>query len=115
MIETNRGDNGNVRVNNIHRIQTTTKADFENQQVRSGTPEQPQCRQRGELEIGQCDVTARRFHCLESTTQPGVINGASELLGEIFGDAGAHARSAVGVSELPRNAPVEVEVIVEVA
>lgn len=47
--------------------------------------------------------------------QPGVINGASELLGEIFGDAGAHARSAVGVSELPRNAPVEVEVIVEVA
>ncbi|QZT62447.1 RidA family protein [Mycolicibacterium austroafricanum] len=47
--------------------------------------------------------------------QPGVINGASELLGEVFGDAGAHARSAVGVSELPRNAPVEVEVIVEVS
>lgn len=47
--------------------------------------------------------------------QPGVINGASELFGEVFGDAGAHARSAVGVSELPRNAPVEVEVIVEVA
>lgn len=47
--------------------------------------------------------------------QPGVINGASELFGEIFGEAGAHARSAVGVSELPRNAPVEVEVIVEVA
>ena len=47
--------------------------------------------------------------------QPGVINGASELFGEIFGAAGAHARSAVGVSELPRNAPVEVEVIVEVA
>lgn len=47
--------------------------------------------------------------------QPGVINGASELFGEIFGDAGAHARSAVGVSELPRNAPVEVEIIVEVA
>jgi enamine deaminase RidA (YjgF/YER057c/UK114 family) len=47
--------------------------------------------------------------------QPGVINGTSELFGEIFGDAGAHARSAVGVSELPRNAPVEVEVIVEVA
>jgi enamine deaminase RidA (YjgF/YER057c/UK114 family) len=46
--------------------------------------------------------------------QPGVINGASELFGEIFGDAGAHARSAVGVSELPRNAPVEVEVIAEV-
>jgi enamine deaminase RidA (YjgF/YER057c/UK114 family) len=47
--------------------------------------------------------------------QPAVINGASELFGEIFGDAGAHARSAVGVSELPRNAPVEVEVIAEVA
>lgn len=46
--------------------------------------------------------------------QPGVINGASELFGEVFGDAGAHARSAVGVSELPRNAPVEVEIIVEV-
>ena len=47
--------------------------------------------------------------------QPGVINGASQLLGEVFGDAGAHARSAVGVSELPLNAPVEVELIVEVA
>jgi enamine deaminase RidA (YjgF/YER057c/UK114 family) len=47
--------------------------------------------------------------------QPGVINGASELFGELFGDAGAHARSAVGVSELPLNAPVEVEIIVEVA
>jgi enamine deaminase RidA (YjgF/YER057c/UK114 family) len=47
--------------------------------------------------------------------QPGVINGASHLLGEVFGDTGAHARSAVGVSELPLNAPVEVEVIVEVA
>ena len=46
--------------------------------------------------------------------QPAVINGASELFGEIFGDSGAHARSAVGVSELPRNAPVEVEIIVEV-
>ncbi|MEV3903085.1 RidA family protein [Mycobacterium sp. NPDC050551] len=47
--------------------------------------------------------------------QPGVINGASELFGEVFGEAGAHARSAVGVSELPRNAPVEVEIVVEVA
>jgi enamine deaminase RidA (YjgF/YER057c/UK114 family) len=46
--------------------------------------------------------------------QPGVINGASELLGEVFGEAGAHARSAVGVSELPLDAPVEVELIVEV-
>ncbi|MGV0781683.1 RidA family protein [Mycolicibacterium sp. XJ775] len=47
--------------------------------------------------------------------QPGVVNGASKLFGEIFGEAGAHARSAVGVSELPRNAPVEVEIIVETA
>lgn len=47
--------------------------------------------------------------------QPSVINGASELLAEVFGDSGAHARSAVGVSELPLNAPVEVELIVEVA
>lgn len=47
--------------------------------------------------------------------QPAVINGASELFGEVFGEAGAHARSAVGVSELPLNAPVEVELIVEVA
>ena len=48
------------------------------------------------------------------TGQPGVINGASELFGEVFGEAGAHARSAVGVSELPLDAPVEVELIVEV-
>ena len=47
--------------------------------------------------------------------QPGVVNGASELFGEVFGEAGAHARSAVGVAELPLNAPVEVELIVEVA
>lgn len=47
--------------------------------------------------------------------QPGVINGASQLLGEVFGGAGAHARSAVGVSELPLDSPVEVELIVEVA
>ena len=47
--------------------------------------------------------------------QPGVINGASELLGEVFGEAGQHARSAVGVSELPLDAPVEAELIVEVA
>ncbi|MCI4674387.1 RidA family protein [Candidatus Mycolicibacterium alkanivorans] len=47
--------------------------------------------------------------------QPGVVNGASELLGEVFGEAGAHARAAVGVSELPLDAPVEVELIVEVA
>jgi enamine deaminase RidA (YjgF/YER057c/UK114 family) len=47
--------------------------------------------------------------------QPGVVNGASELLGQVFGDAGRHARSAVGVAVLPLNAPVEVELIVEVA
>ena len=49
------------------------------------------------------------------TGQPGVANGASELLGEVFGDAGRHARSAVGVSALPIGAPVEVELVVEVA
>jgi enamine deaminase RidA (YjgF/YER057c/UK114 family) len=49
------------------------------------------------------------------TGQPGVVNGASELFGAVFGDAGVHARSAVGVAELPLNSPVEVEVIVELA
>lgn len=48
------------------------------------------------------------------TGQPGVINGASELLGTAFGDAGVHARSAVGVAVLPLDAPVEVEIIVTV-
>jgi enamine deaminase RidA (YjgF/YER057c/UK114 family) len=47
------------------------------------------------------------------TGQPGVVNGASNLLGRIFGDAGVHARSAVGVAVLPLDAPVEVEMIVE--
>jgi enamine deaminase RidA (YjgF/YER057c/UK114 family) len=46
------------------------------------------------------------------TGQPGVINGASDVLGQIFGDAGAHARSAVGVAVLPLDAPVEIELIV---
>ncbi|MEY3614523.1 MAG: hypothetical protein RL752_431 [Actinomycetota bacterium] len=49
------------------------------------------------------------------TGQPGVLNGASELLGKVFGDAGLHARSAVGVAALPLDAPVEVELIVEFA
>jgi enamine deaminase RidA (YjgF/YER057c/UK114 family) len=49
------------------------------------------------------------------TAQSAVVNGASELLGEVFGAAGAHARSAVGVAELPLGAPVEVELIVEVS
>lgn len=49
------------------------------------------------------------------TEQPKVVNGASDLLGEIFGDAGRHARSAVGVAELPLGVPVEVELVVELA
>jgi enamine deaminase RidA (YjgF/YER057c/UK114 family) len=48
------------------------------------------------------------------TGQPGVANGASELLGKVFGEAGQHARSAVGVPVLPLDAPVEVELVVEV-
>ena len=48
------------------------------------------------------------------TGQPGVVNGASELIGDVFGDAGVHARSAVGVAVLPLDAPVEVELTVEV-
>jgi enamine deaminase RidA (YjgF/YER057c/UK114 family) len=48
------------------------------------------------------------------TGQPVVANGASELLGDVFGDAGRHARSAVGVPVLPIDAPVEVELVVEV-
>ena len=47
------------------------------------------------------------------TGQPRVVNGASELLGKIFGDDGRHARSAIGVAELPLGAPVEVELTVE--
>ncbi|MEN1975796.1 RidA family protein [Cellulomonas olei] len=49
------------------------------------------------------------------TGQPGVINGASTLLQEVFGDAGVHARSAVGVAVLPLDSPVEVEIVVELA
>lgn len=51
----------------------------------------------------------------EFTGQPGVINGASELLAAAFGDAGVHARSAVGVAVLPLDAPVEVEIVVAVS
>ena len=51
----------------------------------------------------------------EFTGHPAVVNGASELLGAVFGDAGAHARSAVGVASLPLDAPVEVELVVELA
>ncbi|MBG6239439.1 enamine deaminase RidA (YjgF/YER057c/UK114 family) [Mycetocola sp. CAN_C7] len=49
------------------------------------------------------------------TGQPGVINGASVLLGEIFGESGVHARSAVGVAVLPLDAPVEVELVLAFA
>jgi enamine deaminase RidA (YjgF/YER057c/UK114 family) len=48
------------------------------------------------------------------SAQPKVANGASELLGEVFGEEGRHARSAVGVAALPLDAPVEVELVVEV-
>jgi enamine deaminase RidA (YjgF/YER057c/UK114 family) len=48
------------------------------------------------------------------TRQPEVLNGASDFLGEVFGEAGKHARSAVGVAELPLNAPVEVEIVAAV-
>ena len=48
------------------------------------------------------------------TGQPRVVNGASELLGEVFGERGVHARSAVGVAVLPLDAPVEIELVVEV-
>ena len=58
---------------------------------------------------GGCVASPDGFTC-----QPGVINGASELFGEVFGEAGRHARSAVGVAVLPLDAPVEVEVVVEV-
>ena len=49
------------------------------------------------------------------TGQPGVLNGASDLLADVFGEAGRHARAAVGVAELPLGAPVEVELVVELA
>ena len=49
------------------------------------------------------------------TGQPAVVNGASNQIGEIFGEAGEHARSAVGVAELPLGAPVEIELVVEIA
>ncbi len=60
-----------------------------------------------------------RWSCFVASTpdftgQPQVANGASELLGKVFGDAGIHARSAVGVPVLPLDAPVEVELVVRV-
>jgi enamine deaminase RidA (YjgF/YER057c/UK114 family) len=72
-------------------------------------------------EIGDLDAVKRvvKVVCFvasvpEFTGQPQVANGASDLLGAAFGDAGVHARSAVGVAVLPLDAPVEVEIIVEV-
>ncbi|QNA93316.1 RidA family protein [Microbacterium sp. Se63.02b] len=59
----------------------------------------------GVLRVGGFVASAAAF-----IGQPGVVNGASEVLGEIFGDAGRHARAAVGVAELPLGSPVEVEV-----
>ena len=59
---------------------------------------------------GVTHVTGFVASAPEFTGQPGVVNGASEVLGEIFGQAGAHTRSAVGVAVLPLDAPVEVEV-----
>lgn len=71
-------------------------------------------------EIGDLDRVTRVVKAVvfvssdpDFTGQPQVANGASELLGDVFGDAGRHARSAVGVAVLPLDAPVEVELIVE--
>ena len=60
-------------------------------------------------------VTAFVSGTADFAAQPKVANGASDLFAEIFGDAGVHARSAVGVSSLPLNSPVEVEIIAQVA
>ena len=72
-------------------------------------------------EVGSLDEVVRVVKAVvfvastpDFTGQPGVANGASELLGEVFGDAGKHARSAVGVPVLPLDVPVEVELVVEV-
>lgn len=73
-----------------------------------------------QAEIGSLDQIKRIVKVVgfvssapDFTGQPLVINGASEVLGEIFGEAGIHARSAVGVAVLPLDAPVEVEIVVE--
>lgn len=71
---------------------------------------------------GGLDRIARVLRCVVFvasdpgfTGQPAVANGASQLLGELFGDAGVHVRSAVGVTVLPLDAPVELELVVELA
>ncbi|MBN9213611.1 MAG: LysR family transcriptional regulator [Microbacterium sp. SCN 70-200] len=61
--------------------------------------------------VGVVKVTGFVASVPDFTGQPGVINGASEVLGDIFGEAGRHARSAVGVPVLPLDSPVEVEVV----
>ncbi|WP_122816117.1 RidA family protein [Nocardioides pantholopis] len=73
-------------------------------------------------ELGDLDLVERVVKVVvfvastrDFTGQPQVANGASELLGQVFGDAGVHARSAVGVTSLPLDAPVEVELMVRVA
>ncbi len=73
-------------------------------------------------EVGELSRVARvvKVVCFVASTpdftgQPGVANGVSELLGKVFGEAGVHARSAVGVPVLPLDSPVEVELVVEVA
>jgi enamine deaminase RidA (YjgF/YER057c/UK114 family) len=58
-------------------------------------------------------VTGYIASAVSFNRQPEMINGASDFLGEVFGETGAHARSAIGVAELPLDAPVEVELIVE--
>lgn len=70
----------------------------------------------GDLDRVERIVKVTGFVSCESSfaSHSAVINGASELIGQIFGDAGLHARSAVGMSSLPFNAPVEIEMIVEV-
>ncbi|HVE99963.1 MAG TPA: RidA family protein [Rubrobacteraceae bacterium] len=60
-------------------------------------------------------VTGYVSSATDFNNQPMVLNGASELLGEVFGEKGIHARSAVGVAELPLDAPVEIELVVEMA
>ena len=77
---------------------------------------------RSRAEIGSLDNITRVVKAVvfvastpDFTGQPKVANGASEFLAEVFGDIGRHARSAVGVSVLPLDVPVEVELIVEVA
>ena len=65
--------------------------------------------------VGVVKVVVYVASAPDFTSQPAVANGASELLGQVFGESGRHARSAVGVVALPLDAPVEVEIVVEVA